>query len=260
MPAMDNDTAFDIGSLVRVRGREWVVLPPNSPDGRPPDPDVLMLRPLDGTDDEVTGIYVPLERPEPARFDLPDPQTDLGNHLSCGLLRDAVRLGFRSGAGPFRSLARVAIEPRPYQLVPLVMALKLDHHDEALRHAQQGLDIRRRVLGHDHPHTAQSLHSVAMAHSALNQHKKSLAHLRDALRIQRQLHGEQHTSTLNTLRLTVACLVYLGRKPEAYELLRNYLRALPGEHPAYTELARQRDTLLGNRRKKPGKRPRKRRR
>ena len=42
------------------------------------------------------------------------------------MLRDAVRLGFRSSAGPFRSFARIAVEPRPYQLVPLLMALKLD--------------------------------------------------------------------------------------------------------------------------------------
>ena len=113
--------SFDVGALVTARGREWVVLP-KSPD----DPDVLVLRPLGGTDDEVTGIYLPLERVEPAAFGLPDPTVDMGSHLSCGILRDAVRLRFRSGAGPFRSLARIAVEPRPYQLVPLLMALKLD--------------------------------------------------------------------------------------------------------------------------------------
>jgi ERCC4-related helicase len=37
-----------------------------------------------------------------------------------------VRLSSRAGAGPFRSFARIAVEPRPYQLVPLLMALKLD--------------------------------------------------------------------------------------------------------------------------------------
>src|SRR5581483_2419579 len=42
------------------------------------------------------------------------------------LLRDAVRLGFRASAGPFRSFAHLGVEPRPYQLVPLLMALKLD--------------------------------------------------------------------------------------------------------------------------------------
>ncbi len=112
---------FNVGALVRARGREWVVLPESYDE-----PDTLILRPLGGTEDEVSGIYLPLEKVEPARFDLPDPATDMGNQLSCGLLRDAVRLGFRSGAGPFRSLARVGIEPRPYQLVPLLMALKLD--------------------------------------------------------------------------------------------------------------------------------------
>lgn len=113
--------SFDVGALVKARGREWVVLPESNDD-----PDMLILRPLGGTEDEVTGIYLPIEQVEPAKFDLPDPATDMGNHLSCGLLRDAVRLGFRSGAGPFRSLARIAVEPRPYQLVPLLMALKLD--------------------------------------------------------------------------------------------------------------------------------------
>jgi len=113
--------SFDVGALVKVRGREWVVLPQSDDD-----PDMLILRPLGGTEDEVTGIYLPLESPEAARFELPDPAADMGNQLSCGLLRDAVRLGFRSGAGPFRSLGRIAVEPRPYQLVPLLMALKLD--------------------------------------------------------------------------------------------------------------------------------------
>lgn len=112
---------FDVGALVRARGREWVVLPESNQE-----PGLLVLRPLGGTEDEITGIYQPLEDVEPAEFDLPNPATDMGNHLSCGLLRDAVRLGFRSGAGPFRSLARIAVEPRPYQLVPLLMALKLD--------------------------------------------------------------------------------------------------------------------------------------
>jgi len=114
-------THFDVGALVRARGREWVVLPESNDE-----PGMLVLRPLGGTEDEVTGIYLPLENVQPAKFDLPNPATDMGNHLSCGLLRDAVRLGFRSGAGPFRSLARIAVEPRPYQLVPLLMALKLD--------------------------------------------------------------------------------------------------------------------------------------
>src|SRR6266581_832263 len=110
--------SFAIGSLVKARGREWVVLPESGEQ-------MLVLRPLGGTEDEVTGIYVPLERVDPAHFDLPDP-AQLGDYRSCRLLRDAVRLGFRSSAGPFRSFGHIAVEPRPYQLVPLLVALKLD--------------------------------------------------------------------------------------------------------------------------------------
>lgn len=110
--------SYAVGSLVKARGREWVVLPKS-------EEELLMVRPLGGTEDEVTGIFLPLEPVEPATFDLPD-TTQIGDHRSCRLLRDAVRLGFRSSAGPFRSFARIAVEPRPYQLVPLLMALKLN--------------------------------------------------------------------------------------------------------------------------------------
>lgn len=50
----------------------------------------------------------------------------MGDHSSARMLRDALRIGFRSSAGPFRSLASIAVEPRSYQLVPLMMALRQD--------------------------------------------------------------------------------------------------------------------------------------
>lgn len=113
---------FDVGSLVRARGREWVVQPESDFDEA-----LLVLRPLGGADDEITGIDLHVEPDvQPAEFALPDPARDLGSHVSASLLRDAVRLGFRSGAGPFRCLGGIAIQPRPYQLVPLLLALRQD--------------------------------------------------------------------------------------------------------------------------------------
>lgn len=111
---------FSPGSLVRARGREWVVLPDSTPE-------LMLLQPLGGAGDDVTGIYRPgeLEAVESATFALPDPARS-GDARSSRLLREAVRLGFRSGAGPFRSFGRIAVEPRPYQLVPLLLALQLD--------------------------------------------------------------------------------------------------------------------------------------
>jgi superfamily II DNA or RNA helicase len=109
---------FATGALVRARGREWVVLPGSTED-------LVLVRPLGGTDDEETGILADLEVVEPATFDLPDPAV-VGDFRSSRLLRDALRLGFRSSAGPFRSFGAIAVEPRAYQLVPLMMALRQD--------------------------------------------------------------------------------------------------------------------------------------
>lgn len=109
---------FSPGSLVKTRGREWVVLPESTDK-------LLILRPLAGSDIEVAGVHLGLEEVSPAHFDLPTPD-DLGDHYSASLLRSAVVLSSRSAAGPFRCFGRIAVEPRPYQLVPLLMALRQD--------------------------------------------------------------------------------------------------------------------------------------
>lgn len=117
MTTLEHD--FLPGSLVRARGREWVV----QSDSRR---DWLRLRPLSGAEDESIALIPELElHPvEPASFDWPDP-AHAGNHAAALLLRDALRLTLRSGAGPFRSFGNIAVEPRGYQLVPLLMALRL---------------------------------------------------------------------------------------------------------------------------------------
>ena len=110
---------FAPGDLVRARGREWVALP--SPrDG------VLALRPLSGGENDVVILDPVLELlpVEPARFDLPA-DAAVTVQAKAALLADAMRLTLRRGAGPFRSAAQLAFEPRAYQLVPLLMALRL---------------------------------------------------------------------------------------------------------------------------------------
>lgn len=107
---------FQAGSLVAARGREWVVLPESTDD-------FLVLRPLGGTEDDVAAVLPAVERVTPAAFPPPSPD-DLGDQTSAGLLRSALQIGFRSTTGPFRSLAGLAVEPRSYQLVPLLMAMR----------------------------------------------------------------------------------------------------------------------------------------
>ncbi len=109
-------TIFAPGSLVTARGREWVVLPDS-------DEDLLVLRPLGGGEDETAGVLPGLEEVRSAQFPPPGPP-DLGVATGGLLLRTALQVGFRSSAGPFRSLANLAVEPRAYQYVPLLLALR----------------------------------------------------------------------------------------------------------------------------------------
>lgn len=111
--------SFQAGALVHARNREWVVLPESGDE-------ILHLRPLGGSDEDATVIFLPLERQPPklAVFPPPDP-TKSGSQAASLLLRDALRIKLRAGAGPFRGFGNLAFEPRAYQLVPLMMALKL---------------------------------------------------------------------------------------------------------------------------------------
>jgi len=111
---------FSPGSIVRVRDREWILEPSR-------DAGVLQLRPLMGGDAERIALFDPLglERLSSATFPLPDPNF-IGDFASARLLLDAARLSLRSGAGPLRSLGHISVRPRPYQFVPLLMALRLD--------------------------------------------------------------------------------------------------------------------------------------
>lgn len=115
---MSTVTLSKPGTLVHARGREWVVLPDSTDD-------LLILRPVGGLDEEVTGVLPAVEPVSSATFRLPS-EADLGDFTSGQLLRDAARLSTRAAAGPFRSFGRIAVEPRPFQLVPLMMALKLN--------------------------------------------------------------------------------------------------------------------------------------
>lgn len=113
---------FQPGSLVKVRNREWIVQPSD-------DAEVMLLKPLGGSEDEITGIYLPLNNPDDRieSTDFSKPTVDqLGNYSTAKLLYNAARLSFRNGAGPFRSMAKLSFRPRSYQMVPMIMALKQD--------------------------------------------------------------------------------------------------------------------------------------
>src|SRR5258708_4966868 len=117
-----NATEYMPGKLVSFRDRDWVVLPSG-------DSDLVLLKPMGGSEEETTAVYLPLQMPgdsiKESRF--PNPSVnDLDDFQSAKMLFDATRLSFRNASGPFRCMGKLSFRPRSYQVVPLVMALKQD--------------------------------------------------------------------------------------------------------------------------------------
>jgi SNF2 family DNA or RNA helicase len=108
------------GKLVKFRGRRCVVQPSS-------DSEIILLKPLGGTDDEMISIFEPVlqhfDKIEDDQFELPE-KLDLDSFLTAKLLYDAAKLSFRQVSGPFRCMGKLSFRPRSYQLVPLIMALK----------------------------------------------------------------------------------------------------------------------------------------
>lgn len=116
-----DSTAFPLGSLVQYRDRDWIVQSLDS------QRTLYTLRPLVGSDIETTTVFWPLARKTMRAAQWPPLNPDqAGDFVSGALLRDAARIAIRQPAGPFRALGQCAVRPRPYQLVPLMMALRLN--------------------------------------------------------------------------------------------------------------------------------------
>lgn len=108
------------GDLVSARGREWIVL------GKPAE-GLVRVRPLSGSEEDAITFAPALEAVPLKSAEFAYPTADqVDTQEAAQLLADGLRLSLRRGAGPFRSAAHLGVEPRAYQLVPLLMALRQD--------------------------------------------------------------------------------------------------------------------------------------
>ena len=85
MPSLEN-SQYQVGSLVLLRGREWVVVPSDGDD-------VIRLRPLSGREEETIGVHRLLEENylKPAKFPEPDPSSE-AHHGIAEILRQLLTL------------------------------------------------------------------------------------------------------------------------------------------------------------------------
>ena len=107
------------GRLASARGRSWIVLAADPTTG------LVELRPLADPEQAGAALLLDLrrERIAPTSFPLPDPR-QAGDVTGALTLFDASRLLLRDAAAPLRGLGRIACTPRPYQYVPLLLALR----------------------------------------------------------------------------------------------------------------------------------------
>lgn len=148
---------YGTGTLIEYRKRPWVVQQSS-------EDDLVVLKPLGGTDDEAIGLYLPLYGKDfqlhsynfkkPSSADI----GKLGYKQSALMLYDACRLSFRDIAGPFQCLGKLSFEPRPYQMVPLILALQ-----------QQPEKIR--LLISDDVGIGKTLESLLIAKELLDRHE-----------------------------------------------------------------------------------------
>lgn len=104
------------GTIVQMRRRQWRV---ESIDGGE-----LVATPLDEMGGAPQRFLVALESFEP--YELPPPSlNELGDHTLQSMLLRAARIEALHGTAPFLALQRSSVVPVEYQLVPLVMALRL---------------------------------------------------------------------------------------------------------------------------------------
>jgi superfamily II DNA or RNA helicase len=112
-----NPAQLQTGDLVAARGREWIVL------GKPGE-GLVRMRPLSGSEEDAVVLAPAIEAASMTSAHFASPSADTQG--AAQLLAYALRLSLRRGAGPFRSAAHLGVEPRAYQLVPLLMALRLE--------------------------------------------------------------------------------------------------------------------------------------
>jgi hypothetical protein len=92
-------------------------------------------------------------------------------------------------SAPLSSLRMFPIPARPHQGHMLLHILS----------PPQALQLRRRVHGHDHPTTLESLHHLGTHLSRHGHHHRAVPLLRESLQLHQSVLGGEHPSTLRNI-------------------------------------------------------------
>ncbi len=126
-------------------------------------------------------------------------------------------------------------------------------HAEAEQLQRELLDVRRRVLGPEHPATLTTMGNLASSLDGQGKHAEAVQMKRELLDVRRRVLGPEHPGTLTTMGNLARSLGGQGKHAEAEQMEREVLdvrrRVLGPEHP--DTLATLRDlTSVGSTRSK----------
>ena len=115
--------SLEAGEVIKARQRDWLVLSKHTDQTT-----TLQVRALESVDGSTLTLHPNLEITPITRsqITLPDSVKCFSTQSKAALYDDALRLSLSQGSGPFHSPAQMTFEPRAYQLVPLLMALRLE--------------------------------------------------------------------------------------------------------------------------------------
>ena len=119
------------------------------------------------------------------------------------------------------------------------MALNYQRHQyaEAFKFCEKVLEIRRQVLGEEHPEYAQSLNNQALLYYSTGNYARAVPPLQEAIKIQKKLLGKQHPQYAFNVNSLAVLYRSMGRFEEAEPLFREarsiQLHVRGKEHPEY---------------------------
>lgn len=89
---------------------------------------------------------------------------------------------------------------------------------------QRALDLRRKVLGEQHPHTLESIAALAAAYHYQGQHEKAIACYKQVIGLRRQTLGGKHPDTLRAISLLGAVHQSHGQYKKAEAIYKKALK------------------------------------
>jgi tetratricopeptide (TPR) repeat protein len=120
----------------------------------------------------------------------------------------------------------------------------LGDHQRSLEYREKALEMYRELFGERHPHTLTALSNVGIAYGSLGDYERALEYTDKTLKLRREILGTKHPKTVASASFLVKLLAGLNQRPQAFQLLEEFLSQLPKDHIYYDELKKLRQHLL----------------